>query len=80
MRRMEKQITQSFQSGILIGFVCVTRCRQCLTGLKEIFSGQTTDMSIECRAARCRANVVQIRNVGTHQNYPIFPLFLSYLC
>lgn len=47
MRRMEKQISPSFQSGILMGFVCVTRHRQCLTGLKEICRGQATDMSVE---------------------------------
>lgn len=47
MRRMEKQISPSFQSGILMGFVCVTRRRGCLTGLKEIFRVQAADMSIE---------------------------------
>lgn len=47
MRRMEKQISPSFQLGILMGFVCVTRRRGCLTGLKEIFRVQAADMSIE---------------------------------
>lgn len=49
MRRMEKQIILSFQSGILMSCVCVTRRRQCLTGLKEIFRGQATDKSIESK-------------------------------
>lgn len=44
---MEKQISLSSQSGILMGFVCVTRSRKSLTGLKEIFRGQATDMSVE---------------------------------
>ena len=80
MRRMEKQISPSFQSGILMGFVCVTRRRGCLTGLKEIFRVQATDMSIEREPQDSGPMWCGSGMHKTHKNRLIFPPLTLYLC
>lgn len=63
-----------------MGFVCLKRHRQCLTGLKEAFRGQATDMSIECEPRGSQPQCGTDQECKSPSEGSYFPPHSLYLC